>query len=288
MIGKIVTGKSFSGCLKYLHEGRRQETEELQKLEEAKKQAEVIHYNECFGTKKELIRQFIEVSQLNQKVGKPVFHASISFHPDDYGRLTRQDQIDIAQALAKEFDFADKQFVAITHADTGHEHMHVVANRIGYEGPTASDSNSYKRMAAWCRKMELQYQLTQVLSPNKFLKPEQRVAQSQRIDKRKERLKETLVWAIGKSGSVAEVKVQMEKQGYKVELGRGIAFIDEQMVRFKGSQVGYSLADIEKTLKAQQLISQQQQQQQIREQKRQEELAKEQTEQHRYSGGISR
>jgi hypothetical protein len=166
--------------------------------------------------------------------------------------------------------------------------MHVVANRIGYEGPTASDSNSYKRMAAWCRKMELQYQLTQVLSPNKFLKPEQRVAQSQRIDKRKERLKETLVWAIGKSGSVAEVKVQMEKQGYKVELGRGIAFIDEQMVRFKGSQVGYSLADIEKTLKAQQLISQQQQQQQIREQKRQEELAKEQTEQHRYSGGISR
>ena len=41
----------------------------------------------------------------------------------------------------------------------------------------------------------------------------------------------------------------MEKQGYDVELGRGIAFTDQQHVRFKGSQVGYALMDIEKKLK---------------------------------------
>jgi len=56
MIGKITTGKSFRGCMKYLHEGRLQENEELQKLEMEKKQAEVIYYNQCFGSKKELIR----------------------------------------------------------------------------------------------------------------------------------------------------------------------------------------------------------------------------------------
>jgi len=54
MIGKIATGKSFQGCMKYLHEGRLQENEELQKMEMAKKQAEVIYYNQCFGNKKEL------------------------------------------------------------------------------------------------------------------------------------------------------------------------------------------------------------------------------------------
>jgi len=49
----------------------------------------------------------------------------------------------------------------------------------------------------------------------------------------------------------------MEQRGYTVELGRGIAFTDQQQVRFKGSQVGFALADIEKRLK------QQQQQEQI-------------------------
>lgn len=48
----------------------------------------------------------------------------------------------------------------------------------------------------------------------------------------------------------------MEQQGYQVELGRGIAFTDAQYVRFKGSQVGYALLDIEKELRQQELLKQ--------------------------------
>lgn len=247
--------------MSYLHEGRLQETEELQKQEMEKKQAEVIYYNQCFGNKKELIRQFVEVAQLNPNVSKPVFHASISFDLADSGKLSTQDKIDIAQELAKEFDFANKQYVVITHADTDHEHMHIVANRIGLEGPTASDSNSYRRVAEYCRRMEQAYKLTKVLSPNKFLKSEQRLAQSQRVDQRKERLKEHLFKAVKQCKSVKEVKHFMEQKGYKVELGRGIAFIDQQHVRFKGSQVGYSLADIEKKIRQEQTQRQVQQMQ---------------------------
>jgi len=258
MIGKIATGKSFRGCMQYLHDGRLQENEELQKLEMEKKQAEVIYYNQCFGNKKELIRQFVEVSKLNPKVSRPVFHISISLAHQDANRLDRQDKADIGAALAQKFDFADKQYVVITHADTEHEHLHIVANRIGYDGPTASDSNSYKRMAEFCRGMELSYKLTQVLSPNKFLKPEQRVTQSQRVDQRKEALKQQLGQAIKECVSIKQIAAYMEKQGYSVELGRGIAFTDAQMVRFKGSQVGYSLADIEKKLKQEQQLRQQQ------------------------------
>src|SRR5665213_4048803 len=115
MIGKIITGKSFRGCMNYLHEGRLQENEELQNQEMEKKQAQVIHYNQCFGTKKVLIRQFIEVSKLNPKVSKPVFHASISLARQDAGKLSMQDKIDIAQQLARQFDFENKQYVVITH-----------------------------------------------------------------------------------------------------------------------------------------------------------------------------
>lgn len=277
MIGKIVTGKSFRGCLNYLHEGRLQETEEQQRQEMEKKQAQIIAYNQCFGNKKELIRQFIEVSKLNPKVSKPVFHLTVSLAHADAGKLNNQQKADIAASLAKEFEFDRNQYVVVTHADTQHEHLHIVANRIGYDGKTAGDSNSYKRVAETCRKMELAYKLEKVLSPNKFLAPEQRVAQSQRIDQRKEVLKQHLSKAIKQCKDVQQVKQYMEDRGYKVEQGRGIAFTDQQQVYFKGSQVGYSLQTIENKLKQElqlkeQLKQQQQQQQKLALQQQQEQI----------------
>ena len=250
MIGKIITGKSFRGCLNYLHESRLQPTKDLQDLEQAKKQAEIIAFNQCFGSKKELIQQFNEVRNINSKLSKPVFHATISLALEDSGKLSNQDKADLVAELAKTFGFEHNQYLAITHGDTHHEHLHVVANRIGYDGKTASDSNSYKRMAAYCRKMELAYNLTKVLSPAKFLTPAEKKAHAQtpRVDNRKERLKADLKNAIAASTNLPQLKKLMEAQYYSVELGRGIAFTDQQQVRFKGSQVGYALRDIEKAL----------------------------------------
>jgi hypothetical protein len=288
MIGKIGTGKSFRGCLNYLFEGRLQQTKAMQLHEMEKKQAKVIAYNQCFGDKRQLIRDFIEVSKLNPNVSKPVFHLTISFAHGDADKLNPQDKIDMSEKLAKEFMFHNNQYVVIEHSDRQHQHLHIVANRIGYDGKTASDSNSYKRMAEYCRKMELEYKLTKVLSPNKFLRAEQRVSQEKRIDQRKETLKNHLFQAIKLCKDVPALKKYMEKQGYAVELGRGIAFTDQQQVRFKGSQVGYALMDIEKKLKQEQLLKQQQmQQQRLQEQKQQEELIKQQEQKLNYSKGIS-
>jgi len=261
MIGKISTGKSFRGCLGYLHEGRLQESKELQLEEMAKKQAEVIHYNNCFGTRKQVVKQLVAVSKLNPKLAKPVFHASLSFAYSDAALLTKQQKADIAIAMAEEFGFDQNQFVAITHSDTLHEHIHIVANRVGYDGKTASDSNSYKRMAQFCRKMEQRYKLTPVLSPNRFLQAEKRVEKAKRADNRKESLKEKLKEAISKSTTIEAVKARMEKRGYQVELNRGIAFIDKKQVRFKGSEVGYSLTTIKAQLIRPQRIAEQQLQQ---------------------------
>jgi hypothetical protein len=171
-----------------------------------KKQAQVVAYNQCFGTKQELIRQFMEVSKLDPKVSKPVFHATISFAYVDANKLNNQDKADIAAGLAEDFGFNNNQYVVISHGDTQHEHLHIVANRICYDGRTASDSNSYKRMADFCRKMEIEHQLTKVLSPNKFLAPEQRVAQSQLINNRKEALRRHLSSAMQHCRSANEVK----------------------------------------------------------------------------------
>jgi hypothetical protein len=71
--------------------------------------------------------------------------------------------------------------------DTGHQHLHIVANRIGYDGKAVSDSQNYKKIAAFCRAMELKYELKQVLSPRKYLKRDQR--NIARLDIRKKKLK---------------------------------------------------------------------------------------------------
>jgi hypothetical protein len=279
MIGKVGTGKSFRGVLHYLFEGRRQESKELQMQELEKKQVEVIAYNQCFGTRLELVREMIEVAKLNPDQSKPVFHFSLSLAHSDAGKLDLQDKIDMVEKLAEKFDFKDHQYVVVAHKDTDHEHMHIVANRIGFDGKTASESNSYKHVAEFARKMEIEYKLERVLSPNKFLKPEQRVTQSRRVDNRKETLKKHLQAAIKQSKDVQQVKKYMEQRGYEVELGRGIAFTDAQHVRFKGSQVGYALMDIEKKLKQEQLLKQQEQNRQAQVLRQQQEELKKQQQQ---------
>ena len=264
MIGKITTGRNFRGCLRYLHEGRLQESEELQLEEMVKKQAEVIYYNNCFGTMDQVVTQLVEVRKLNPKLLKPVLHASFSFAYADAALLTKQQKADIAVAMSEEFGFDQNQFIVITHSDTLHEHIHIVANRVGYDGKTVSDHNSYKRMAQFCREMEKRYKLTPVLNPNRFLTPTERMAIGKRVDNRKELLREKLEAAISKSDTIEALKIRMEKQGYQVELGRGIAFIDKKLVRFKGSQLGRSLANITAQLIQQRGIAEQQKHAQMR------------------------
>ena len=71
MIGKIVTGKSFRGCLQYcLHDKIADEKKNELVM---KDRAEVILYNQCFGNAKELIQQFNEVRQLNPRLIKARF-----------------------------------------------------------------------------------------------------------------------------------------------------------------------------------------------------------------------
>ncbi len=178
MIGKISIGKSFRGCLSYCLEDKA-----LKHSEEVafKNRAEVLFYNQCFGNKEELIRQFTEVRLLNQKVSKPVLHITLSLSPGE--QLSNNKLAELCEACAKEMGFQNNQYIAVAHRDTDHQHLHLVANRIGFDGKTVSDSNSYKKMAAFCRQMELKYGLKQVLSPRRYISKEEQ--QIPRLDQRK-------------------------------------------------------------------------------------------------------
>ena len=124
--------------------------------------------------------------------------------------------------------------------------MHIVANRIGFDKRTVSDSNNFQKIAAYCRKMELGFNLTQILSPRKFLPKDQR--QIPRLDARKEQLKSNIQKALQQTINYQQFEQRMKLMGYQVLKGRGIAFIDDKKVKTKGSEAGFSLMKIEKIL----------------------------------------
>jgi hypothetical protein len=223
MIGKVIIGKSFRGCISYCLE---------------KKDSKLLITNNCFGNKSELIQQFNEVRQLNTKVLKPVWHACISF--------SKQDNVDdnlmlkVAQEYSKEFELDDHQYIVVKHSDKEHAHFHLIANRINpFAGKTLSDSNNYKKTAEFSRKMEKLFSLEQVESPNRFIQKN-----LVRHDSRKESIKYKVVMALMQSSNFSEFSGKLIVENIVVEKGRGIAFIDDAKVRVKGSSIGLSLQTI--------------------------------------------
>jgi hypothetical protein len=249
MIGKISMGASFSGRISYCLEDKRQKQSQEPVF---KNRAELIAFNQCFGTKKELIEQFNDVRMLNQKIQKPVMHIVLSLAPGE--QLEKGTLVEMASGCARQMGVDKNQYIAVAHIDTNHQHLHIVANRVGCDGRVVSDSNNYKKIAEYCRKMELKYDLKQVLSPRRYLADEKR--NIPRMDTRKEKLRENIRECLSTSKNYSEFEAKIRQRGYKIIKGRGILFIDKQAVKVKGSEVGYSLQKIEKILDLKQQLHQ--------------------------------
>jgi hypothetical protein len=245
MIGKISTGKSFAGCIAYCLHDKLDEHQEVA----MKNRAELVMFNKCFGNEREIVQQFNDVRKLNPKLSKPVMHISLSLSPGEV--LSKDKLMEMSEHCAKDLGFDRNQYIAIAHRDTEHQHLHIIANRIGFDKRTVSDSNNYKKMAQYCRKMELKYQLKQVLSPRRYLSQEQR--NIPRFDHRKELLRSNIQHALKECYNLPQFEQAMNKKGYQVTKGRGISFADEKKVTVKGSELNYSLQTIERILAKQQL-----------------------------------
>ncbi len=185
MIGKITIGKSFKGCLSYCLNDKVQSQKQAQVM---KDRAEILLFNQCYGNPKELIQQFNEVRQLNSRLSKPVLHITLSLAPGE--KLAKDKLMELCRDCAIDMGFENNQYIANHHKDTSHQHLHIVTNRIGFDKRTVSDSNNFQKIAGYCRKMELKFNLTPVLSPRKFLPKEER--QIPRQDTRKEQLKNNI------------------------------------------------------------------------------------------------
>lgn len=267
MIGKLMIGKTFKGCIDYCLSDKRVAGKRVNTGD----RVEILHYNYCFGNKKSLIRDFNDVAALNPRQSKPVFHLSLSLGKGEY--LSNTDWIAVSEQAAEHFGFEKNQYLLVSHNDTDqHQHIQIVANRIGFEGKTTvSDSNSYKKIANFCRMMELQFSLQTVLNPKKFLTKADKMLP--RNDERKNILIDRIRRCLSASLSIDEFQQRLKKENVITKIGRGIIFIDDKKMRVKGSELNFSLSKI--TASIQKNI---QEQKQKEEQKRKVAEQKKQTE----------
>jgi hypothetical protein len=96
------------------------------------KGAEIVGGNMVSETPRDLAREFGQVRQIKAGCDRPVWHCSLSL--PDGERLSAAQWAVVTAAFAEKMGLSDRQFVAVRHSDSDHDHVHIVANRIGADG----------------------------------------------------------------------------------------------------------------------------------------------------------
>lgn len=145
MIAKAVKGKGFRGALEY---------------DLTKEGGQVLDTNMAGENPRELAAEFGEIRKLRPNLGKAVLHVSLSAAPGE--KLTDEQWREIGKRYMDGMGLEQNQFVITRHTDTEHEHIHILANRIRFDGSVTSDSQDYKRQETIMRELERDYGLQRV------------------------------------------------------------------------------------------------------------------------------
>lgn len=233
MIANAIKGKGFRGALDY---------------DLGKEQGRLIDTNMEGQTPRALAKEFGEIRKLRPTLGKAVLHVSLSAAPGEH--LSDATWTHIGQRYLAGMGLTGNQYVVTRHEDTDHEHIHLVVNRIGFDGKVVSDSHDYRRQEALMREIERDYQLQPVEASRDVLR---RAATKGEIEEglrtgmasTRQRLQHLCDAALKGCGSYTEYAERMEAAGVELvpvtQLDdtklSGLSYVLEG-VMMKGSDLG--------------------------------------------------
>lgn len=150
MTGNQVKGKSFRGALRY-------------NLEKVEKDVAEILDSSFVNTHERGIMNEVKMMRMSRpNLQKYFYHTSINFPPSENITNALMKQIGLDYLNANGFN--QHQDMMFRHHDADHPHLHILVNRIGFDGTVVSDSNDYARSEKVLRALEKKYNLTEVLS----------------------------------------------------------------------------------------------------------------------------
>ena len=150
MTGKQVKGKGFGGALRY----------NLDKVD--RNVAEVLDHNFARVSARSIMKEIDLVRMHRPNLQKFFYHTSINFPPSE--NLSSEKMNLIGKEYLEMNGFTQHQYIMFRHFDAEHPHLHILVNRIGYDGSVVSDSNDYARSERVIRELEKKYGLQDVIS----------------------------------------------------------------------------------------------------------------------------
>jgi hypothetical protein len=150
MTADQVKGKGFRGALRY----------NLQKVDQGV--AKILDMSFTSGNEHSIMQEVALVRMLRPNLQKYFYHTSLNFPPTE--NLADEQMNILANEYLNNMGFDQHQYAIFRHFDADHPHLHILVNRIGYDGQVVSDSKDYQRSEQVLRKLEKQHGLTEVIS----------------------------------------------------------------------------------------------------------------------------
>lgn len=189
---------------------------------------------------------------------KPVFHAALTFPPGE--EVSDQKLVEIGRKYMQKADVVNTQYVFVKHLDKSHLHMHIIANRVNYDGkPTAKGlviERSIKAAGELTREYGLRPDQGKRLSAT-------RMEALHEPDVKRYRIYQAIQESLPRCRGMDDLEKELLRKGITMRYRRdketgeqqGISFRLENR-SFKGSQVdgAYSLRGLERKLVLQQTL----------------------------------
>lgn len=226
MMAKIVQGACFRGVVNYVLDKK-----EAQYL--ASKGLRTVDKNSLIGS-------FLTQSKLNP-IGKSVAHISLDFSAQDKEKLTDGKMIEIAQDYITKMGYGNTQVLMVRHNDREHPHLHLILNRIDFNGKRISDQNERLRSTQVCKELTLKYGL--YMSSGKENVKRHRLREP---DATKYRIYDALVKHVPLSKSWEELQSKLRAEGIEVGFKTKGSTSQIEGVRFTANNLTFNGSKVDK------------------------------------------
>ncbi|MDR0233165.1 MAG: relaxase/mobilization nuclease domain-containing protein [Dysgonamonadaceae bacterium] len=225
MIGKIIKGKSFKGCISYI----------LDKENAKLLGGEGVLLNNTNS----IINSFYMQSLMNPSLAKSVGHIPLSYSKDDAPKLTDAFMLKLAKEYLQAMGIENTQYIIVRHSDREHPHCHIVFNRVDNNGKTISDKNDHFRNEKVTKTLKEKYGLTFGTGKEKV-----KTHRLKEPDKTKYEIHKTIQTALKSAKNWNQFRDTLNKSGIELKFKykgqsneiQGISFAKGDY-SFKGSEI---------------------------------------------------
>lgn len=227
MIGKIVKGRSFKGCISYVL---------------GNKDAKILASEGVLETNAtSVINSFYMQSLLNPNLSKCVGHIPLAFSPDDKERMTDHFMERLAKEYMKLMGIENTQYIIVHHRNTSHPHCHIVFNRVNNDGKTISDKNDQYRNEKVCKQLKDKYNLTYGKG-----KENVNVQKLKGAEQTKYEIYHAIKYNLPKAKNRQEFEQVLRKQGISIEYKRKGQTNEIQGISFKKGEHSFKGSDVDR------------------------------------------